>query len=111
MAIAQKATSCVSFPATHEHHHDPHYGAASSTATIAVTGSGSLVWTTASVMTPVIVPGLAANKIICEISHRPYEEISHRPYEELDGFETFRTSERACLLPNGTIRLPLNVVA
>jgi hypothetical protein len=33
------------------------------TATSAVTGSDSFVWTTAIVMTPVIVPGLAANKI------------------------------------------------
>jgi hypothetical protein len=36
---------------------------ATATAASAVTGSCSLVWTTASVMTPVIVPGLAANKI------------------------------------------------
>src|SRR5262245_12852808 len=36
---------------------------ATATATSAVTGSSNLVWTTASVMTPVIVPGLAANKI------------------------------------------------
>ena len=33
------------------------------TATSAVTGSSSFAWATASVMTPVIVPGLAANKI------------------------------------------------
>jgi len=33
------------------------------TATRAVTGSASFVCATASVMTPVIVPGLAANRI------------------------------------------------
>jgi hypothetical protein len=35
---------------------------ATATATSAVTGSHSFVWMTAMVMTPVIVPGLAANK-------------------------------------------------
>ena len=37
--------------------------AATPTAISAVTGSSSRAWATASVMTPVIVPGLAANKI------------------------------------------------
>ena len=36
---------------------------ATATATSAVTGSSSFAWATASVITPVIVPGLAANKI------------------------------------------------
>jgi len=44
---------------------------ATTTATSAVIGSASFVCATASVITPVIVPGLAANKITGELIEQP----------------------------------------
>jgi hypothetical protein len=61
--VAQKATGCVTFPAGNENHHDPHYHRGHRDRDQRRDRQQRPGMATASVMTPVIVPGLAANNI------------------------------------------------
>jgi len=64
VAVSRKNPPCARVPPRAMSTMTIHITAvATATATSAVTGNSSFAWATASVMTPVIVPGLAANRI------------------------------------------------
>ena len=63
--VVQKAVraSCARLAVCDKRHNDPHYDRGYHDCDERVTGSANFACATASVMTPVIVPGLAANRI------------------------------------------------